>query len=493
MTEIELKLALAQDPGANLVHSLARTPLLAGNKPQRLLLHNVYYDTPDHQLLQRGMVLRLRRVGTGARVRWLQTLKTGDRGDSALSRRGEWESPVAGPQLSVALLQTTPWAEMDPHGLVYAQLQPCFSTEFARTRWTLPWADGNVVEVALDLGRVVAGPRHRAIREFELELKAGQASCLFDVAHQLAQVVAVIPSGTSKSERGYALAGAAPATGSTGLLVPQTLEALAQTVLQGAFLQFTSHLLALHADDDPEQVHQARVAWRRLRSARRLFGPILRPPYPLLPNALQPLLDRLGAVRDMDVARTESLPRVATAYSAGDPLRARQWQQMLGRLQRAGTKLRKDLLQALDDPATGQALLRMTQWLDALAAPKSPDAANAPAVAAESPRAWALRKMRAWRRKLRTASASTDDTVRLHQVRILAKRLRYGIDALRPLLPTRRAKRWHALATRLQSGIGLQRDAMLAATLVEGPGRSTPIAEYLRGHLAGVTETLRKP
>lgn len=492
MTEIELKLALTQDPGARLVHTLARTPLLAGGRPRRQLLHNVYFDTPDHQVLRHGMVLRLRRVGTGARLRWLQTLKTGDRGDSALSRRGEWESPVAGPALSAALLKTTPWAEMDPDGLVYAQLQPCFSTDFTRTRWTLPWPDGSVVEVALDLGQVVAGTQTKPIREFELELKAGQASSLFDVALQLAQVVAVIPSSASKSERGYGLAGAAPAAVPTGPGTPPTLDSLAQAALQAAFRQFTGHLLALRASDDPEQVHQARVAWRRLRSARRLFGSKLRSPFPAVQDTLQPLLGSLGAVRDMDEARTESLPRVANAYIAGDPQRNRQWQQMLGRLRRASASLRKNLLQTLDDPATGQALIRVTQWLDALVPQDTPDS-DGPAAAAGPLRAWARRKIRAQRRKLRAAGASTDDIVRLHQVRILAKRLRYGIDALRPVLPPRRAQRWQAMATRLQSGIGMQRDAMLAARLVAGLERSTPIAEFLRGHLAGATETQGKP
>ena len=488
MTEIELKLALPQDAGATLVQTLARTPLLAGCQRRRQPLLNVYYDTPDHQLLRHGMVLRLRRVGSGTRATWLQTLKTGDGGASALSRRGEWESRLPGPALSAALLQTTPWHEIDPDGLVFAQLQPCFSTEFTRTRWTLPWPGGSVVEVALDLGRVVAGERQVTIREIELELKAGQASSLFDVAQQIAQVVAVIPSSTTKSERGYALAGAQQAAGPANPQAPLALDGLGQAVLQGAFRQFTRHLLALRADDDPEQVHQARVAWRRFRSARRLFGSVLQQPFPDIQAALLPLLDKLGAVRDLDVARTESLPPVANAYVAGDPQRARQWKRMLGRLNRATAGLRTELHQVLDNPATGLALLAVTQWLDALAGGHStgPDGD----VAAPEPRAWAVRKMRAQRRKLRAACASTDDAERMHQVRILAKRLRYGVDALRPLLSARRARRWHLLATRLQTGIGLQRDAVLAATLVAALGGCMPIAEFLRGHIAGSAGTL---
>jgi inorganic triphosphatase YgiF len=486
--EVELKLALPMDPGPNTVRRLAQVPLLAGSTLRRQKLLNVYYDTPDRQLLRRGMVLRLRRVGTGARATWLQTLKTSDGGASALSRRGEWESPLDRPELSAALLQATPWSELDPHGTVFAQLQPCFSTEFTRARWTLPWTGGSVVEVALDLGRVAAGGRQLPICEFELELKTGQASSLFEVAHQLAQTLPLVPSSMSKSERGYALAGAPPGPTPVGTPAPQTLELLALSVLQGAFRSFTTHLITLRTDADPELVHQARVAWRRFRCARRLFGSLLPEPFPDVLATLQPLLDQLGAVRDLEVAKAESLPPRADAYVAGDPQRARAWQRMLGRLDQANTSLRRELHQVLDDPSAGQALIQITQWLDALADQDTADMGRPREPG--SPRAWALRKMRAQRRKLRAACAGTDDAVRLHQVRILAKRLRYGVDALRALLPPGRARRWHTLASRLQAGIGLRRDAAQAAALVARIGGCTPIAEFLRGHVAGSAETM---
>ena len=496
MTEVELKLALLVEPGAGVVHMLAHTPLLAGCPVRRQILHNIYYDTPDHQLLRQGVALRVRRIGKGARTRWLQTLKTGDGGASALSQRGEWESPLEGPQLSVAALQGTPWVEMDPQGAVFAGLQPCFSTEFTRSFWTLPWADGSVVEVALDLGRIVADQRQSPIRELEIELKAGSASSLFDVALQIARVLPVMPSSASKSERGYALAAsgapfpaAAPDPASGG--AKPSPDSLAQSVLHTALRQFTAHLIAARHDDEPELVHQARVAWRRFRSARRLFKSLLNQPFPDVQAALQPLLHHLGAVRDLDVARTESLPRVAPAYIDDDPGRARGWHRMLNKLGRCSARARAGLHDALDDVATGQALIGITQWLEALATRDLPQGntrkAQGPA------RAWALRTMRRQRRALRDAMQGTDNAQRLHQVRILAKRLRYGVDTLRPLLPARRARRWHQLAARLQADLGAQRDALQAALLVQQLPGHAQIAEFLRGHLAGVQRGGKRP
>ena len=311
-------------------------------------------------------------------------------------------------------------------------------------------------------------------------MKTGQVGSLFEVAHAVAQVLAVIPSGASKSERGYVLAGASvPHAAPSG--DPPAVDALARLALQAAMRQFTGCLLALRHNDDPELVHQARVAWRRFRSARRLFRSMLAPCFPDVGLALKPLLGHLGAVRDLDVARTETLPRMANAYVAGDSQRARRWQHMMNQLAHAGTNSRSALHGSIDNPATGQALIDISRWLDTLTHTDANGIGlrHPPA----DPRAWALRHLRRQRQQLRSALKSTDRASRQHRLRILAKRLRYGVDMLRQVLPAQRALRWHQLAARLQSEIGNQRDAVLAATLVQGLRGQEPIAEFLRGHV----------
>ena len=53
----------------------------------------------------------------------------------------------------------------------------------------------------------------------------------------------------------------------------------------------------------------------------------------------------------------------------------------------------------------------------------------------------------------------------MHRVRILAKRLRYASEALREVLPTRRANRWHELA--LDLPVGREVDVFLAGIFAE--------------------------
>ena len=55
--EIELKLGLP----ASHARRVTAHPLLAGYKPQRYRLFNTYYDTPEFDLRNRGIALRLRR------------------------------------------------------------------------------------------------------------------------------------------------------------------------------------------------------------------------------------------------------------------------------------------------------------------------------------------------------------------------------------------------------------------------------------------------
>lgn len=486
--EIELKLALPTSDPQGLARRLARTPLLARRKPTQQPLHNIYYDTPRQELYEERVALRLRRVGSSTSPQWLQTLKMGGRSDSALSHRGEWEVPLTGAELSREVLEATPWPEFDPDGSRFGALAPCLVTAFERTSWTVRQRGGSVVEVSLDMGQIVAGGRCLPLCELELELVAGPPAALFEVAQQIARSVAVLPLNVSKSERGYALLQnrenqplrARPPALAKGMSLPLA----AQEVLREMFCQFTSNLALLAQTDDPEVLHQARVGWRRFKSAVRLFKPALAADG--LPDwqALEPLLALIGELRDIDVARTEILPSLADAYRADNAQRAEKWQSMLHALSDAARLQRKSIAHALEVPAVGATLLAITQWLEDLPRQQEP----APQEADEHRhflRRWARQHVRRLHRNMLRALADSAHPESLHRARILAKRLRYAIEALRPLLPGRHTKRWLPKATRLQTGIGATRDlqqaGVLAARLEIDPG----LAEFLRGVAVG--------
>ena len=485
--EIELKLALPGADPLGLVKQLARTPVLSRRRMVRQQLHNVYFDTPEQLLRQQRVALRLRRVGSAAEPQWLQTLKTGGSSQSGLSQRGEWETPVPDGNLSLKALKATAWSGIDPDGRVFNALSPSFTTTFERTLWLVRRRDGSVVEVALDIGQIQAGDKTTPICELEFELKTGSPDALFAVAHQIARTIAVLPAGMSKAERGYALAQgtlAAPVTAQPPRLTRhQSVPAAAQCVLSEMFGQFTSNLNKLQTSDDPELVHQARVGWRRFKSARRLFGPVLATAAVPSWQGLHALLTCLGELRDLDVARTDTLPPLAEAYSAGNAQRTQTWEAMNQALRHDTGIGRKAVRYALRAPGVGESLLATTQWLEGLAASASP---GQPAAEVRlSLRRWSRQRAKRLYAAYRRAVKAVDTPESQHRARIAAKRLRYGLEALRTLLPKKRAKRWLQQATRLQTNIGATRDFTLAHAFVARQDLDPGLAEFLRGVAAG--------
>lgn len=485
--EIELKLALPGANPASLARQLARVPMLARRQSTQQQLHNVYFDTPEQHLRQQRVALRIRRVGNEAKPQWLQTLKTGSRSNSALSQRGEWETPVANANLSLKALKATPWSEIDPDGSVFKSLVPSFTTRFERTIWLVRRRDGSVVEVALDIGHIVAGDKTTPICEMEFELKAGRPAALFDIAQQIARSIAVLPATKSKAERGYVLA-----QGTLDTPVPAQppqltsdlpVLAAAQRVLSEMFTQFTSNLNALHTSNDPEVVHQARVGWRRFKSARRLFRPVLAPDAAPSWEALQALLTCLGELRDLDVALTETLPPLAEAYTAGNAQRAQTWKAMTQALTRDTELQRKAVRYALREPSVGVSLLATTQWLEGMATPASADdPTTEPKL---SLRRWSRQRIKRLHTTCKKAIKAADNPESQHRARILAKRMRYGLEALHTLLPKKRAKRWIQQATNMQTQIGAARDLMQALAFVARQDLDHGPAEFLRGVAAG--------
>jgi inorganic triphosphatase YgiF len=490
--ELELKLYLPCADPADMAQRLARTPPLCQHQTTHQQLHNVYYDTPDQQLRQQRAVLRLRRVGDAAQPQWLQTFKTGASDTSALSRRGEWESPVATPELSRQALHEGPWAALDPDGSLFAALVPCFVTAFERSSWLVSWRDGGVVEVALDQGHIEANGRRAPICELELELKAGQPTALFELASELARSVALLPANMSKSQRGFLLAQDGLYQPFYSQLPPLSaglpIRLLAQQLLQHMFAQFTNNLDSLRVSDDPEVVHQARIGWRRFKTNLRLFKKVILVPAQPPLNGLQVLLSSLSELRNMDVALTQTLPMLASAYAMGDAGRAQSWQALMETLAQA-THLQRDAARhALQLTAVGASLLAWTQWLETLSVGK-------PILPTQKTglRPWATRRVVRLNQQLAFVQQTANTPAQWHRVRIIAKRLRYSSEAIRDLLPRRLAKQAQRQAAAVQNSLGAARDIALASELVARLAVDGGMVEFLRGVAVGSAQPKSPP
>ena len=96
--EVELKLEVP----AHSLYRLARSPLLqaARKKSSKATLVSVYFDTDKLRLRNKGLSLRVRRIGR----RHIQTIKQESGESAAVFTRDEWEHQIGGrqPDLDVA-------------------------------------------------------------------------------------------------------------------------------------------------------------------------------------------------------------------------------------------------------------------------------------------------------------------------------------------------------------------------------------------------------
>ncbi len=194
--EIEMKLAVKDDVTGEAVESVL-SDLLGGETWQETPLRNVYFDTSDLVLNKARIALRIRHKGG----RYIQTLKTKGESINGLHRRGEWEWDVPSGALDRELLSS---CDAWPDSVDVEALKPVFETNFVRLVSKLDWHQSEI-ELAYDVGKVVAGDMQVPIREIELELVSGPESGLLTLAQWLQEKLELKADDVSKAERGYRL------------------------------------------------------------------------------------------------------------------------------------------------------------------------------------------------------------------------------------------------------------------------------------------------
>lgn len=458
--ETELKLRLP--PGAESL--LRRAAVLRSATPRTLHLDATYFDTPTRLLQANGMALRLRRAGRD----WVQTLKAAATATGGLSTRPEWEAPATlrhgVPRIDLRQLRETPLPALLVRHRSTRKLVPIFRTRFARTSWEVRFRSSHI-EVALDRGRIEATVgRRRAVEpiaELELELKDGRAEDLLALALRLAgrgaHGLALVPLIRSKAERGHCLAaGAGPvptkasARGFVAHLGPEMSSGAALRALMAHGLTvLLANTEALHEGRDPEFVHQARVALRRIRSALRLLDRRHRDfPEPLA-SELRWLGQTLGAARDWDVLVESTLPAMVAAAPAALRFKART---LLGRAERRRDQEHRKVVEALSSARFARLALRLQAWTMTPAPKGGRLARRAPKVLD-----------RAHARLLDAArSFAAQSPQRRHRVRILAKRLRYALDVMSVALPADPTRGYVEALAELQDVLGQVNDVAIA-------------------------------
>ena len=447
--EVELKF----DVEPQSVAQLRATPILAAATAHSHASESLYFDTPDGALRKGGVSLRVRRSGG----RNVQTAKRKRGNTAGLFVREEWEADV--PRLDLDLGAFAPGLVKRLLGKADRNaLKPLVRTSFTRTSWQIAHR-GSLIEVVLDEGMVSAGRQRTPLSELELELKHGKPAALFDLAEEIGRAVPLRLGMLSKNERGYALVEGwlgRPAKADPVQLDPDMSEADAfRSIATACLRHFRLNEIALLAGRDPDALHQARVALRRLRSALALFRHAVRgKDYQELRQELRWFAGQFGEARNFDVLlEADGPPPFPAEGSLRETLRA----------EREAAYDR--VMAAIESERTRALLLRLALWLELGAWRFKPRAEG-------NVRALATHQLeRQWRKvRRRGALLGELDADAEHQLRIDIKKLRYAAEFLASLYPSKpdlgRCRSFIAALKELQERLGMANDHRVATAVM---------------------------
>jgi CHAD domain-containing protein len=402
-----------------------RFDALGGEPLDCRIFTSTYYDTPDYRLARLGITLRHRREGEFAAWQ-LKLPRTGGRMELEL------EAPAELPSMPADVL------DLLVAPLLGRSLGPIATLRTER-RGVLLAVDGSEAEVTLDRVAVVDGAgAGTSFAELEAELQGD--GDLVAVEAALREAGAVDGDGRPKLLRvlGLEVVGPQPATDAPG----EHLRAM----LERQYEEMLRYDPGTRLGDDPEDLHQFRVASRRLRALLRAGGPLLVEAWsePLRAE-LAWLGGALGQVRDLDVLlehlRAEA-DRLGPDSSAAAPL--------TGVLQEERDRAFEGLLAVLVD----------RRYFELLSTLES--AARTPALSTEQEpvAAIAAGEFTRLRRAMKKVTPNSSDE-ELHRARIKGKRARYAAE-LAERAVGKRASRFIARAKRFQDVLGEHQDAVVA-------------------------------
>ena len=465
--EREVKLAASPSFKTPALDDIGNGIVAAGREPERL--QTVYLDTDDLRLTRWAVSLR-HRAGEG----WTLKLPADGSGDLLVRTELVFDGDVRSP----------PDAAVD---LVRAyvrtgQLSPQVRLRTVRRGVDVRAGDGQLLANLVDDEVSVLEGRRVGARFRELEVEATEetpAGLIDRIVDLLRANGAGAPDPVPKVVR--ALGERAPddpevAVGKLGRKA--TAGDAVRRAIAASVVRLIRHDVVVRLDADPEGVHQARVATRRLRSDLRTFAPLVAADWSReLREELGWLADALGRVRDGDVMLERLNRRLAELPEPA----GRDAEPLLAALRGQRQQAFADLLDVL---ASDRYLGLLDRCVEAAQEP--PLVGEAELSAAEVLPALVKRP---WRKLEQAVGELSDPPVDedLHQVRIQAKRCRYAAEAVAPAIG-KRAKTFAARVADLQEVLGDHNDAVVAEAWLRewGLGAESPAAIFAAGELAGL-------
>jgi triphosphatase len=433
----------------------AAVPALSAEPQAARRLVDAYLDTADWRIGRSGFVLRIRRRAGGTEV----TLKDQAPANGGLRRRLEVTEPLPADGIGA----------LGPDGPVGWRLRalvgsrPLLQVLEVRTRrrpFHLRISGGQVAELALDdtVIEVTDGEQPVRLRRVEVEVDPASVDRFEPVVTKLRSECGLQPATLSKFEAGLLASGlqipSAPDLGPATLAASPSVGELAFVVLRRNLAAMLAHEAGTRLGEDPEELHDMRVATRRMRAALAMFSDALPARGRLVRDELGWLADALGAVRDLDV----QIQRVQE-WAEEVPEQDRGALGDLARLlARHRQEARRRLLGCLESARYERLVTSFSSMLRQGPSRRSA-AARAPAVVVLPDLVRVRHRTVAKAAKRARRSGAADD---FHRLRIRGKRLRYALEFVSQVYSGQTTKYVRDLV-QLQDSLGLMQDARVAA------------------------------
>jgi triphosphatase len=433
-----------------------------------LQILDTYLDTDDWRIHRAGFALRIRSESGKSEA----TLKSLRSARMDVADRRELSETLDSPESesirhSIGPVGTRVHAVCGAHALL-----PLFEIRTSRERFAVRGESEarQLGEIALD-ETVISRPHgepQTSMQRVEVEALTEVHEPLQSFVNTLRSDCALEAASDTKYSRGLQSVGLAP--GPAPEFAPTMVET-SMPVVEVALANLRRYLSAWHLHepgarlgDNPDELHDLRVAGRRLDGVLRQFRVWLPEPFIRIRPTLKRVLRVLGEVRDLDVALSELESfghESPESDSGGETLR----QHLLSERGRA----RDRMLNVLDSVSVQKSLHQLASLL---AAPSTAFRQSSPGLASNV----APKMLRERYRKVRksadqlTQDSSVED---YHEARGRVKKLRYALEAVAVIYGKPADEMLRALR-RWQEKLGVQQDAAVASRRLKTLAGATP-------------------
>jgi CHAD domain-containing protein len=427
-----------------------RLPDLPGREHEPRVFTSTYFDSVDRALAGAGVTLR-RRVENGKSV-WRLRSSAGSQLDV------EAAGGPAGPPEEVAALLA---------GLLGTRtLEPVAKVRVRRSSHAVREGRSEVAVVVIDDVSVLDGRRvTERIKELRVEVLVDDDDLLERLAEMLYDAGAFSAGEVSRLAE---LLGVGPEKAvHRGSTTPELVTGMLADQLRAIL----AHDPGTRLGDDPEELHDMRVATRRARAVLRTARPLLDPGWTeSVRSELKWLGAALGAVRDLDVF----LARLEKSVAALDRTERRAGKKLVDAVRAERAEAREAMLAALSSERYQTLLLMLEAGVEEL-----------PVVASQvDARELAAKQFKNLRKQMRKLGPEPTDEL-IHRARIKGKRARYAAELV-AAGDGKRTSRFVKRAKRFQDVAGAHQDAVVAERRLRelaGSG-SGPTAAFVAGRLA---------